>query len=97
MIRGSKNFVRGVPLHVAIGVIMSEKETTVVGGPVDAITHQTDVYMKIVPGEKKSSQIAKQIRQQLSKKVSETLKARIMAIPLEEIQRFIPLGRGKIE
>ena len=97
MIRGSKNFVRGVPLQVAIGVKISEEETGVVGGPVDAITHQTDIYVEIVPGEKKSSQLAKQIRQQLSKKVSETLKKSIMAIPLDDIQRFIPLGRGKIK
>jgi predicted ribosome quality control (RQC) complex YloA/Tae2 family protein len=97
MIRGSKNFVRGVPLQVAIGVKTSEEEIMVVGGPVDAITHQTKVYVEIVPGEQKSSQLAKKIRHQLSKKVSEDLKRSITEIPLEEIQRFIPLGRGKIK
>ena len=97
MIRGSKNFVRGVPLQVAIGVQTVEEEMMVVGGPVDAIAHQTKVYVEVVPGEQKSSQLAKQIRHQLSKKVSEDLKRSITEIPLEEIQRFIPLGRGKIK
>jgi len=97
MIRGSKTFVRGVPLQVAIGVKIGEEETLVVGGPVDAIAFQTNVYVEIVPGEQKSSQLAKQIRHQLSKKVSEALKRSITEIPLEEIQHFIPLGRGKMQ
>ncbi|UCC57907.1 MAG: NFACT family protein [Candidatus Bathyarchaeum sp.] len=97
MIRGSKNFVSGVPLQVAIGVKAGEEEIRVVGGPVDAIANQTDVYVEIVPGEQKSSQLAKKIRHQLSTKVPEDLKRSITAIPLEEIQRFIPLGRGKMK
>jgi predicted ribosome quality control (RQC) complex YloA/Tae2 family protein len=97
MIRGSKNFVRGVLLQVAIGVETGEEEIRVVGGPVDAIASQTDVYVEIVPGEQKSSQLAKKVRHQLSTKVSEDLKRSITAIPLEEFQRFIPLGRGKMK
>ena len=97
MISGSKNFVRGVPLQVAIGVKLDNDEMMVIGGPVDAIANQTEVYVEIVPGDKKSSQLAKQIRHQLSKKVSEDLKRSITQIPIEEIQRFIPLGRGKMK
>jgi predicted ribosome quality control (RQC) complex YloA/Tae2 family protein len=97
MVSGSKNFVRGIPLRVAIGVKFEDDEMMVVGGPVDAIANQTEVYVEIVPGEKKSSQLAKQIRHQLSKKVSEDLKKSVTQIPIEEIQRFIPLGRGKIK
>jgi len=97
MISGSKNFVRGVPLQVAVGVKIDDDEMMVVGGPVDAIANQTEVYVEIVPGDKKSSQLAKQIRYQLSKKVSEDLKRRVTQIPIEEFQRFIPLGRGKMK
>jgi predicted ribosome quality control (RQC) complex YloA/Tae2 family protein len=97
MISGSKNFVRGVPLRVAVGVKIDDDEMVVVGGPVDAIANQTEVYVEIVPGDKKSSQLAKQIRHQLSKKVSEDLKRRVTQIPIEEFQRFIPLGRGKMK
>ena len=97
MISGSKNFVRGVPLRVAVGVKVDDEEMMVVGGPVDAIASQTEVHVKVVPGDKKSSQLAKQIRHQLSKKVSEDLKRRVTQIPIEEFQRFIPLGRGKMK
>jgi predicted ribosome quality control (RQC) complex YloA/Tae2 family protein len=96
MIRGKKHFIRGVPLRIALGAKIGEDEIRVIGGPVAAINSQTDVYVEIVPGDLKSSQLAKQIRHQLSTKVSEDLKRSITAIPIEEIQRFIPSGRGKI-
>ncbi|TET24610.1 MAG: fibronectin-binding domain-containing protein [Candidatus Bathyarchaeum sp.] len=97
MIRGTKNFVRGVPMRVAIGVKIDDKDIMVVGGPVDAIRHQTNAYVEVVQGAQKSSQLAKKIRHQLSTKVSEDLKRTVTAIPLEDIQRFIPLGRGKMK
>ncbi|MFC1488122.1 NFACT RNA binding domain-containing protein [Thermoproteota archaeon] len=97
MIRGTKNFVRSVPMNIAIGVKTDDETLTVVGGPVDAIVSQTDAFVEIIQGTQKSSQIAKKVRHLLSTKVSEDLKRSITAIPLEEIQRFIPLGRGKIK
>jgi hypothetical protein len=36
------------------------------------------------------------VRHLLSKKVSEDLARTVTGIPLEEFQRVIPLGRGKI-
>lgn len=96
MIRGNKHFIREVPMQVAIGIRTSEDKIRVIGGPVAAIANQTHVYVKIAPGEMKSSKLAKQVRHQLSTKVSEDLKRNIAAIPLEELQRFIPSGRAKI-
>jgi predicted ribosome quality control (RQC) complex YloA/Tae2 family protein len=97
MIHGSKNFVRGVPLRVAIGVKTKEEQTAIAGGAVEAITNQTNVYVELIPGEQKSSELAKQIRRLLAERASGALKKRILELPLEEIQRFIPLGRGKIK
>ena len=97
MIRGTKNFVRGVPLRVAVGVKTDDDAIMIIGGPVEAIAQQTSAYVEIVPGDQKSAQIAKKIRHLLSTKVSEELKRSVTAVPLEEIQRFIPLGRGKMK
>jgi len=95
MIHGSKNFVRGVPLRVAIGVKMNEEEMRIVGGPVEAIVNQTNVYVELIPGDQKSSGLAKQIRRLLAERASKALRKRILKISIEEIQRFIPLARGK--
>ena len=97
MIRGNKNFVRGVDLRVAIGVKMDNDQIRVIGGPVDAVASQTKAYVHVVQGTMKSSELAKKIRHVLSQKVSEDLKRTVTAIPIEDFQRFIPLGRGKMK
>ena len=96
MIRGTKNFVRGVPLQVAVGVKTDNDIIMIIGGPVEAVAQQTSAYVEIVPGDQKSGQLAKRIRHLLSTKVSEEMKRSVTSLPIEEIQRFIPLGRGKL-
>ena len=96
MIHGSKNYVRRVPLRVAIGVEIKEGQPKVIGGPVEAISKQTNNFVEIVSGKHSSSELAKQIRRLLAKKVAKTLEKRVLEIPLEEIQRFIPSGRGAV-
>jgi hypothetical protein len=97
MISGTKNFVRGVPLGVVIGIKFGDEELRVIGGPKTAIAGQADAFVEIIPGAQKSSQLAKQIRHKLSTIVTEDLKRSVTAIPLEEFQSFIPSGRGKIK
>jgi predicted ribosome quality control (RQC) complex YloA/Tae2 family protein len=97
MIHGSKNYVRGVPLRVAIGIKTKEEQVMIVGGPVEAIASQTNVYVEIVPGEQTSSKLAKQIRGLLAEKTPKALKKEVLEVPIEEIQSFIPLGRGMVK
>lgn len=97
VIRGSKNYVRNVPLRVAIGVKIKEEHPIVVGCPVEAISKQTSIYVEIIPGNQKSGELAKCVRRLLAKKTPEEQQKRILEIPLEEIQRFIPSGRGAIK
>ncbi len=96
MIHGSKNYVKNVLLKTAIGIKVSEGKLTVVGGPPRAVSKQTNVYVEIVPGEQKSSRLAKKIKQQLAGKASNTLTKQVLELPIEDIQQFIPLGQGKI-
>jgi predicted ribosome quality control (RQC) complex YloA/Tae2 family protein len=95
MIHGSRNYVRSVPLKVAVGVTVKEDHMVVIGGPPPAIAKQTDICVEVVPGEMKSNELAKRIRQRLAEKASDELAAKILEIPVENIQRFIPLGRGR--
>ncbi|UCE29849.1 MAG: NFACT family protein [Candidatus Bathyarchaeota archaeon] len=93
-IRKPKNYVRNVPLQVAIGIQMKNEHPIVIGGPPKAISQHTTVYVEIVPGNQKSGELAKHIRLLLAKRLPEAAGKRILLIPLEEVQRFIPLGRG---
>ena len=96
MIRGSKNYVRSVPLRVAVGVKMKEEQPTIIGGPVKAISKKTSTYVEIIPGKQSSGELAKEIRRLLAKKAPKALEKKVLKIPLEEIQKFIPSGRGTV-
>jgi hypothetical protein len=95
IIRGAKNYLKSVPLRVAIG-IREEKEgqIMVIGGPPDAICSQTNNYLEIVPGEQSSSDLAKRIRHLLSSNSIIGIQKKVSAIPIEQIQQFIPSGRA---
>lgn len=96
MVAGPKNYVRNVQLRVAIGIQKKGKHIMVVGGPKDAIANQTEIYVEIAPGKKTSGELAKQIRRLLAERVRGALQRQILEIPLEEIQRFMPPGRGDV-
>lgn len=96
MIHGAKNYARKVPLRLAIGVLLKKIEVKMIGGPAEAVAKQTKVFVEIVPGQQTSSVLAKQMRQVFVKKAPEEWRKRILNIPLEEIQRFIPSGGGTV-
>ncbi len=96
MIRGEKNYVRKTPLRLAIGVDAKATPPTVLGGPKDAIKTRTDLYAEIVPGDLSSSNLAHKIRQILTQKAPKNLQEKVSKIPIEEIQAFIPFGKGAI-
>jgi len=96
MIHGRKNYVRNVRLAIAIGIIFENEETKVIGGPKTAIEKQTALYTEIAPGELPSHKLAKQIIQTIAKNAPSKLKETILKIPLEEIQQFIPYGKGQL-
>lgn len=95
MIRGQKNYVRNVQLRISIGVIETPEGLQVIGGPPNSIKAQAKLVVDIIPGRLSSGFLAKEIRKRLIFGNLE-LKSLILAIPLEEIQHFIPPGGGEI-
>jgi len=96
IVRGKKNYVRNVPLRVAVGIVMKENQVVVVGGPTEAIRKQTEVCVEVVPGQQTSSELAKHIRKLLTEKAFKEWRKQVSEISLEEVQRFIPSGKGAI-
>ncbi len=96
MIYGTRNYIRNVPLEVAIGVLVEDEGIRIIGGPPSAIAKHTGIYVKIHPGDKSSGELAKQIRDLLARMLSGEARKSLLKIPLDEIQRFIPPGGGSI-
>lgn len=96
MIYGARNYIKNVPLEIAIGIKREGDEVKVIGGPINAISKQTSIYVRIAPGNVPSGRLAKGIRERLANMSTEEERKMILEIPLEEIQKFIPLGYGDI-
>ena len=79
MIRGKTNYLQP-ELRIAIGI----KEGEIIGGPVEAVKSNAEKYVGIVPGNEKSSDMAKKIKKELGFEGS-----------LDDIIRFIPAGGSR--
>jgi len=91
MIRGKKNYLRGLPLLLAIGLVRDNDFYIPIAGPVDAIKKQTSIYIIIRPGDNKRSDVAKQIKNYFLKKINnEEEKSMVQNIPLDDIIRLLP-------
>ncbi|HIJ99443.1 TPA: NFACT family protein [archaeon] len=93
MIRGKKNYFRNTELKIAVGIT---KTWAVVGGPEKSVENQSKYFSVIIPGPIKSSDIAKKAKASWIKKASKEDSEKLKNIKLDEIQRFIPTGKGGI-
>jgi predicted ribosome quality control (RQC) complex YloA/Tae2 family protein len=96
MIHGPRNYMRGTPLRVAVGALFEDGTPRIIGGPPSAVKSKTSILVEIVPGREQSGKLAKRIRDALTRRSPEQHRRALAGLPLEEIQTFIPAGRGEI-
>jgi len=96
VIRGSKNYIRDVPLHLSIGIVEEEGNLSIIGGPAASIDAHAHYKVDITPGRQPSGKIAKMIRTGLAAKATNELQRKISKLKIELIQRFIPAGKSEI-
>ncbi len=96
IVHGKKNYLKRTLLSIAVGIAMKEDQVLVIGGPTEYVKKQTTNYVEVVPGHESSSALAKNLRKILSEKAPAEWQRKILAVPLEEIQKFIPSGRGAV-
>ena len=78
MIYGKKNFIKDFDMRIAVGI----KNGQVMGGPITAVQKHAEKYVIVVQGDKKKSDLAKQVRKEIGGE-------------LDEIMLFLP-GEGKL-
>lgn len=96
IIRGTKNYVRKVPLRVGVGLEMKEELLGVTCGPSRRVSGQADIFVEIVPGEKEGKELVKEIRKALIEKAPKEWKERILAVPNDEFRSCVPFGRAQV-
>ena len=96
MIYGRKEWFRGTELKVGIGFKINEG-AEVFGGPISAVEKNATYFVKIGPGDKKSKELAREIKDLVLKSARKEDLEKIKGIKIEEIQRWIPSGKGRIK
>lgn len=95
MIRGEREWFKGVPLKLALGFRVTDYAIAI-GGPEDAVASQAKHYVMIGPGDSKSGKLAKQIKADILRKSNKEDGRKIKKVVLGEIQKWIPAGKGMI-
>lgn len=98
VVSGKRNWMRNVPLRVAIGVVVNEEEGVIRigGGPVDAVKAMTDAYVVIAPGDQSSKELLTHVLRILAAKMPKEQREEILKASIEQIREFIPYSKGRI-
>lgn len=67
MIYGKKNFIKNVELKIAIGVEVKNSGVYIIQGPEELIARRSKCFVVIIPGDRKKSDVASEIRRHFIK------------------------------
>lgn len=95
-VRGRRNWMRGVSLRIAIGVVRENGEVRFVGGSAEAVKAKTNAYVVVVPGELKGKALFKRVLGVLAGKTPKKLREKVFKVSVEEIRGYIPYNKGRI-
>jgi predicted ribosome quality control (RQC) complex YloA/Tae2 family protein len=98
VVRGERNWMRGTPLRIAVGVAISDRESRarISGGPVEAVRAKLNAYVVIVPGDVEGKELFNRVLTSLGRKLPRELRETVLNVSIEEIREFIPYGKGRI-
>jgi predicted ribosome quality control (RQC) complex YloA/Tae2 family protein len=99
VVRGQRNWMRGIPLMIAIGVVFNEAEgiPKIEAGSVDLVKPITVAHVVIVPGDLEGRDFFKRILKALSEKMPKEKRQAILHMPIETVREHIPFGKGAIQ
>ncbi len=91
MVRGTRNYLRGVEMNLAIGFIEEEFYVSIIYGSYESVRLRSPIVISIKPGSISKGKIAKQIHGILLKKAeTPEQKAKIKALDINEIVQAVP-------
>jgi hypothetical protein len=97
MLYGTKNYIRKMPVELAVGIILEEESAIPISGPITAVATQTEFYVRVIPGDEKKGELVKDVLIRLKALVPENQVILVSQIPQEDMMRVLPAGGGKIE
>jgi predicted ribosome quality control (RQC) complex YloA/Tae2 family protein len=93
---GKRNWMRSVPLKVAVGVIDENGQRRFINGPVEAVKAKAKVYVVVIPGDFMGKEILKRTLHSLAVKLPKLQREKVAKASVERIRDFIPYTKGSI-
>jgi len=93
VVRGAKNYIRGVPLTIAVGITKEDGMAKVIVSTPKSISKVSDCHILVAPGKVKNSKIAEEI----AKRFSKTLGLKAEPWLIEEIKSRLPGSRSSLK
>jgi predicted ribosome quality control (RQC) complex YloA/Tae2 family protein len=92
---GKRNWMRGVPLMLAVGVV-ADDEASFVGGPVEAVKAKAKVYVTFVPGDLAGKEILKRVLRALAAKLPKEQREKVGKASIELVREFVPYTKARL-
>ncbi|MFQ5940643.1 MAG: ribosome rescue protein RqcH [Nitrososphaerales archaeon] len=96
VIEGKRNYIRGIELKLAVGLVKAKQVIKVICGSPDSVKKNSLVYVLITPNSSSTSDAAKKIKAEFVKTVDDELVELAKDLDLDDIIRFLPSGGCKI-
>jgi len=96
VIEGKRNYIRGLELRLAVGLVKIKQKLALVCGAPDSIKHNSLVYALIAPDGAEVSELAKKIKAEFIKIAGDDLADFVKSLSIDEIIRTMPTGAGKM-
>jgi predicted ribosome quality control (RQC) complex YloA/Tae2 family protein len=92
---GKRNWMRSVPLRLAIGVV-ANGEVRFVGGPVEAVKAKTKAYVTIGPGYVVGKEFLMRVLRALALKLPKEQREKAEKASIEQVREFVPYAKGAL-
>ena len=96
VVTGKRNWLRNMPLKLAIGLIKEDNDFSFIGGPLNSVRKLTNYYLIIIPGDLKGKDLLTKVMRSLILKIPKKLRETTPKTSIEQIRAFIPFTKGRI-
>jgi len=96
VVTGKRNWIRNVPLKLAIGLVKEATDFSFIGGPLNSVKALTSYYVILIPGDLKGKDLLTKTMRSLILKLPKKIRETIPKTSIEQIRAFIPFTKGRI-
>ncbi len=96
MIRGTRNYIRGVELALAVGLTLRDGKAFLMAGPPSAVRSRCRAYVELRQGRCSPAEAARRILKKLAAKIKENTSTELPRITLDDVIRLLPPGSVEV-